>query len=239
MARHAVLTAEHHPELRVRPERDAALGDGVMYTLVVPSEFRQVQNDYPILFRRDRDREGFVAVAMFGFEVGENLFLEGNRWDARYIPLAMDIQPFLIGRPAAAGGDAQVHVDLASARIGAGEGVRVFDADGQPTPYLESIAEKLGALDEGYRASAAFFAALARYDLLEATTLEITLDDGATHRLVGFHAIDEDRLRALDADALGDLHAGHHLLPIFMAVASVGRIRELTARKNRRAAPAG
>lgn len=239
MPDHAVLSVEHHRELRVRAERGVALGDGVMYALAVPTEFRQVQNDYPILFQRNRERDGFVALAMFGFEVGENLFLERDRWDARYLPLAIDIQPFLIGRPAVPDGDAQVHVDLASPRIGAGEGVRVFDADGRPTPYLETVAEKLGALDEGYCASAGFFAALARHELLEPTTLEITLDDGSANRLVGFHAIGEERLRALDADALGALHADDHLLPIFMAIASVGRVRELIARKNRRVAAGG
>ena len=234
---HAILTADGHRDLRVRDDRSAALGDAAMYSLVVPAEFRQVQLDYPILFQRNQERDGFTALAMFGFEAEENLFLGDAGWDARYIPLAMDIQPFLIGRPAEPGEAAQVHVDLASPRVG--EGVRVFDADGRPTPYLESIVEKLGLLDDAYRASAAFFAALARHELLEPTTLEITLDDGSTNRLVGFHAIDEDRLRALDAEALGELHAEHHLLPIFMAIASIGRVRDLVSRKNRRVAAGG
>lgn len=234
---HAILTADDHRDVRVRADRSAALGDAAMYSLVVPAEFRQVQHDYPILFQRTQERDAFVALAMFGFEAGENLFLDEAGWDARYIPLAMDIRPFLIGRAAEPGGDAQVHLDLASPRVG--EGVRVFDVDGRPTPYLESIVEKLGMLDDAYRASADFFAALTRHELLEPTTLEITLDDGSTNRLVGFHAINEDRLRALDADALGELHAAHHLLPIFMAVASIGRVRDLVARKNRRVAAGG
>ena len=64
--------------------------------------------------------------------------------------------------------------------------------------------------------------------------LEVTLDDGSTHRLVGFHVINEGRLASLDEVALGDLHSGGHLMPIFMAVASLGNLTELIARKNRR-----
>ena len=231
---HAVLTAEEHRELRVRPERGEALGDAVMSCLVVPDEFRRVQGDFPILFRLTPERDAYNAVALFGFEPGENLFLDGDRWDAGYRPLALAIQPFLIGGAPGGAGDKQVHVDLASPRLGT-DGTRVFDAQGRPTPYLDDIAEKLGALDQGYAAASDFFAALTRYELLEPFTLEVTLDDGAANRLVGFHAIDEEKLRALDAWALGDLHAAGHLAPLFMALASLGRINDLVARKNRAA----
>jgi len=232
MPDHALLTADDHRELRVRTDRSAELGDAVMASLAVPAEFRRVQEEYPILFRRDAEGDGFTALAMFGFENGENLFLEDGRWDARYRPLAIEIQPFLIGRSAPGSLDKQVHVDLASPRLG--DGVRLFDVDGRPTPYLETVAENLGALDEGYQASAEFFTALRRHELLEPFTLEVTLDDGSTNRLVDFHVIDEDRLRDLDAAALGDLHADGHLLPVFMAVASLGRLNALIARRNRR-----
>lgn len=237
MSDHVILTAEAHGALRIRTGRGAALGDAVMACMAMPDEFRQVQDEYPILFRLAAERDAFTALALFGFEAGENLFLDGDRWDARYIPLAHASQPFLIGAPDGAGAR-QVHLDGASPRIATGtdEGVRVFDEDGRPTPFLDDVAERLGALDAGYQGSAEFFAALTRYDLLEPFTLEVTLDDGATHRLVGFHIIDEERLRDLDEGALGDLHAEGHLMPIFMAVASLGRINALVQRKNRRLA---
>lgn len=234
---HAILTAEAHGALRVRTERGAMLGDAVMCCITVPDEFRRVQSHYPILFRLNPERDSFTALAMFGFEDGENLFLAEDGWDARYRPLAIDIQPFLIGRAAPGAEGRQVHVDLASGRIAgsADEGVRVFDEHGRPTPYLERIVEQLGALDVGYEASADFFSALRRHDLLEPLTLEVTLDDGSTNSLIGFHIIDEERLAALDPVALGELHEEGHLMPVFMALASLGNIAALVARKNRRA----
>lgn len=231
MSAHAILTAEAHRDLRVRPERGAALGDAVMSCLVVPDEFRRAQEEYPILFRLDAARDRFDAVALFGFEEGENLFLDGERWDARMRPLAMEIQPFLIGS-AHDGATKQVHVDLASPRLG--DGVALFDENGQPTPYLERVADQLGELDVGYQGAQAFFAALRQQELLEPQMIDVTLQDGSSHRLVGFHAIDEERLAGLDAGALAALHAAGHLLPVYMAVASLGRIGALVERRNRR-----
>lgn len=234
MTSHALLTPEDHANLRVRSERGADLGDAVMSCLVMPDEFRQVQDSYPILFQRGRDRESFAAVALFGFEEGENLFLDGDRWDAAYRPLAIDIQPFLIGAAASGSDSKQVHVDLASPRIAKREGVRVFDEFGQPTPFLEAVAEKLGALDIGYQRAGDFLSALDRLDLFEPLTLEVMLDDGSTNRLVGFHVIDEDKVRTLDSTALGELHRSGHLMPLFMALASLVNLGHLIERKNRR-----
>lgn len=235
MTNHAILDQTVHQDLRVRVDAGADLGDGVMATLTVPSEFRNIQGHFPILFRREAGQDQFFAVALLGFESGENLFLDGARWDAGYRPLSLAIQPFLVGRPASGDGPAQVHVDLAHPRIASGdEGVRLFDAAGLATPYLEEIAGKLGDLDLGYRKSAAFFDALVAHDLLEPFTLEVTLDDGSVNSLVGFHIIDEAKLRALDPAAVGKLHEDGHLMPIFMALASLSQLRPLVDRKNRR-----
>ena len=235
MTRHAVLDNKTHRDLRIRTDAGAELGDDVMATLTVPSEFRRVQAHFPILFRRETGRDDFTALAMFGFQTGENLFLDGARWDAGYRPLSLAIGPFLIGRPAGGEGPGQVHIDMEHPRIaGGGEGVRLFDENGMATPYLDEIAERLGDLDEGYRESRAFYDALLAYDLLEPFSLEVTLDDGSVNSLVGFHIIDEAKLRALDAEALGALHAAGHVMPMFMALASLSQLSALVARKNRR-----
>ena len=237
MSRHQIVDNATHRDLRVLADHAAELGDGVMACLVVPDEFRMAQAEFPIVFRRDLETGKFSAWALFGFEEGENLFLTGDRWDARYKPLALAIQPFLIGR--GAGETAQVHIDMDHPRVsGAGvRGVRLFDDLGQASPYLEDIAEKLGMLDAGYRGSEDFAAALERHDLLEPFTLEVPLADGTVHSLVGFHTIHEERLAALPGAALAELHDAGYLTPLYMALASISQFGELAARKNR--APGG
>jgi hypothetical protein len=46
--------------------------------------------------------------------------------------------------------------------------------------------------------------------------------------------IDEEKLRALEAGAVAELHAEGHLMPIFMALASLSNISAMVDRKNRR-----
>ena len=232
MTQHTILDNENHRNLRILDAPSDRLGDGVMTALIVPDEFRQVQAEYPILFQRDAN-ENFVAVALLGFESGENLYLTDDSWNARYKPLSHAIQPFLIGQSNEGEQDAKVHVDMGHARISSSPdvGVRVFDDSGSPTPYLERIAEQLGALHVGYLGSKAFFAALKKFDLLEPFTLEVPLTDGSKNSLVGFHILNEERLRRLDSAEFGELQQEGHLMPIYMALASLSQLSGLIGRK--------
>lgn len=235
MGEHAVLDPATHRHLRIHAEAGAELGDGVMACITVPTEFRRIQNEFPILFRRDLESGKFSALVLMGFENGENLFLEDGRWDAAYRPMALAIQPFLVGRSKSGDGPAQVHIDLGHPRIASnGEGVGLFDEHGQATPYLEQVAAMLAELDEGYQASHDFFSALERHELLEPLAVDVELKDGSQHRLVGYHIINEDRLVGLDGDELGELHRAGYLMPIFMALASLSNLAELVRRKNLR-----
>lgn len=237
MSTHRILNSADHGDLRVHTGAGAHYGDSVMACLAPPAEFRQIQGYFPIVFRRDIETGALAALALFGFESGENLFLEGDNWTGSYRPMALAIQPFLIGRPAEGADTPQVHIDMVHPRIAkGGDGMRVFDEDGRPTPYLEAIAERLGDLDYAHRQAPAFFEALARYDLIEPFTLEVPLNDGSRHSLVGYHTINEGRLAELDGEELSQLNSEGHLLPIFMALASLSRFGELVARKNARIA---
>ena len=231
---HAILDSNAHRDLRVLTDASSDLGDGVMSCFTVPHEFRLLQNEYPILFRRDVESGRFAALVLLGFEGGENLYLDGGQWDARHRPWAIAMNPFLVGRPAQGDGPGQVHIDLAHPRIAIGEeGIRLFDELGQPSPYLDRVAAMLADLDAGHRESNAFYAALEQLGLLEPMSLDVELNDGSKHRLVGYHVIAEERLHALDGAALGALHRHGHLMPIFMAVASLSNLGALVARKQR------
>lgn len=232
MSDHQILNTVDHADLRVHTATATEFGDATMAALVVPDEFRQVQAHYPIVFRRDAESGKFTALALFGFENGENLFLGVDTWNVRYRPLSIAIQPFLVGRTADGQGESQIHIDMGHPRIATnGEGTRVFDETGRPTPFLEDISGKLGMLDAGHKASDDFYDALARYDLLEPFTFEVALSSTSKHSLVGFHIINEEKLEALDREAIGALHTDGHLMPIFMAIAALGNLSALVDRK--------
>ena len=229
MPRHAQVNNIDHRDLRIDTRRSARLGDDVGFAATFPAEFRDLQACYPIVFRKDA-RGALSPIALLGFEEGRNLFLDGERWDAHYLPLAIERQPFLIGRD----GDAlTVHVDLDHARVGTASGEPLFREHGGNTEYLDRIASVLLTLHNGLERVPAFIDALLALDLLESFALDVELDDGSLNRLAGYYTINEDRLRGLDAAALGELHAAGHLEPIFMAVASISNFRGLIDRMNR------
>jgi hypothetical protein len=231
MARHSLLNNIDHKDLRVDTARSAALGDEVMLSLTFPAEFRSVQAHYPIVFHKGADGR-FQPVALFGFREGQNLFLDGARWRAAYIPLAIERQPFLVGRDGA--GETAIHIDLDSSRVGTTTGEALFREHGGSTDFLEHVGSVLQTLHEGVSATPAFVDALLQHDLLESFVLDVELGDGAQHRLAGFHTIHEERLRVLDGEALTALHHAGHLEAIYMAIASLSNLRGLIERMNRR-----
>jgi hypothetical protein len=231
MSHPVLLNNLEHKDLRVITERSAAYGDRVMFGLSFPQEFRAVQAHYPIVFRRTDDATGYEALALFGFETGENLFLGPLGWDAHYVPLAIERQPFLIGRH---GDELNIHIDMDHPRVSTTVGEKLFLSYGGTSPYLEHINSVLLTLHQGLQAMPAFVQALVEHGLLTSFAADIELKDGARRRLEGFHTIDEDRLQALPGAALESLQRGGHLQPIYMVLASLVNFRDLIARRERR-----
>ncbi|NYZ61170.1 SapC family protein [Luteimonas deserti] len=232
MSRNVQLNNVDHRELRVDPGHGAALGDAVMWALTFPAEFRNVQANYPIVFGKSADG-AFQPLALFGFTEGQNLFLDGDRWDATYVPLMIQRQPFLIGR---AGDEMQVHIDLDHPRVRSGRGEPLFLPHGETSEYLERASAILHALHQGLAGTAPLVQALLHHDLLEPFVLDVQLDDGSDNRLSGYYTINEDRLRLLDGDAYAALGTAGHLEAVYMMMASVARFRDLIDRVNRAAA---
>ena len=234
MSQHTALSSQDHRELRVATSRRAELGDGEMVCVTFPDEFRDVQAHYPIVFQKDPSSGRFNALTLMGFEQGENLFLTDRGWDAAYIPLGMDIRPFLIGRGASAESGPSVHIDMASPRVGDANGVRLFGENGQPTDFLDVVTHKLGRVHAGFPKTDAFMQSLTEFELLEAFSMDIQLNDGSQHKLAGFHTIHEERLAALPAPDVALWHERGQLMPIFMVIASLAHFKDLIARRNAR-----
>lgn len=229
MSNHVALNNIDHKDLRVITTRSAAYGDDVKFALTFPAEFRNVQACYPIVFQKTADGK-FQSIALFGFEDRENLFLGPGGWDASYVPLTVERQPFLIGFRDR---EPTVHIDLAHPRVSRTEGEALFRTYGGSTDFLERMSSVLLTIHQGLEAAPAFIDALLQHDLLESFVLDVELDDRSQHRLTGFYTINEERLGALDAGALERMHKAGYLQAIYMAIASQSHFRDLIERRNR------
>ena len=237
MSKYLLLSQSAHSKLKVITDRGAVYGDSQMHAMTFPFEFRDVASSYPIFFAKDGESGQFYPLALFGFQRDENLYLKGNSWDASYIPLMVERNPFLIGfqqTSDAENGETTpvVSINIESSRVSETEGEALFTDSGEPTEYLQKSMHNLQAIHRGHKQNEAFIAALLENDLLEGFNLEITLKDGSNNRLEGFYTINEEKLTELQGDVLGKLHAQGFLQAIYMAVASFSRVTGLISQKN-------
>ena len=236
MSNYVILSPTAHKQTKVITRRSADYGDNIKYAMTFPLEFRNVQACYPIFFSKNNETGEFFPIALLGFENQENLFLSDKGWDAPYIPMMLQRHPFLIGFQGGGEGDEDkkpvVSIDMDSPRVSEEEGETLFDETGQPTEFLKDVMGKLEALHQGHEHNKGFIAALTALGLLEPFTLEITLDNGSNNQLLGFYTINEEKLNELDGESLGGLNAAGYLQPIYMAVASFARMRNLIEKKN-------
>ncbi|WP_100658590.1 SapC family protein [Alteromonas flava] len=236
MSNFEMLNNVAHADVKINLARAPELGDDVMFCMTYPFEFRLALAHYPILMYRDRETNTMFPVTLFGFEEGENLFLTANGWDARYIPIMVQRQPFSIGFQQVKGSDEKQQVitfNPAHPRVNTSVGEAVFNDQGGNTPYLEKVIKMLESIDTGHAQNQILAAALDKYDLLEESTIAITLNDGTSYELVGFSTIADDKFEALSAEALHDLNQQKLLLPITMMMASMSNLGNLVDIRNR------
>ena len=236
MANFALLNNVAHKNLRVIREHAAQYGDNDMSAVTFPQEFRAVQNEYPIFFQKNAENGKFIPIALFGLRQHENLFLSENGWDAQYIPASVKRRPFLIGiqpvRPDQESNQPSrmVYVDMDSPRVSEAAGEAVFLPHGGYSPYLESIVDVLEYVQYGTELNESFAEVLLQHELLEIVTLEITLKNGSRNNLAGLYTINEEKLNALDGNAVASLHNKGYLEFIYMVLASHANVVKLIAR---------
>jgi hypothetical protein len=247
MPSYTLLNNISHKDLKVINRFSASYGDNIASTLTFPTEFADIQREYPILFRKAPDTGKFESVVLFGFQKNENLFLnstedgnaKGNGWNAGYIPAVIARGPFLIGfQTQNINGIEEkvpvIHVDMDSPRLSNTEGTPVFLEHGGNSAYLENVSRTLQAIHEGMIISDAMFAAFTRFDLIEPVTVDIELNNGNKYQLTNYHTISAEKLSALSGEALFELNNLGFLHGAFLVLSSLANLNKLIGIKNRR-----
>ena len=235
MPNFSLLNNVDHKNLRVIRDYSPQYGDGEMSVVTFPQEFRAIQNEYPIFFKKNTETGKFIPVALTGLRQNENLFLSENGWDAQYIPASVKRRPFLIGvQPPKQGEGSQpsslVYVDMDSTRVNEVVGEPVFLPHGGYSPYLESMVDLLEYIQYGTELNDHFVDVLLANELLEVVTLEITLKNGERNNLAGLYTINEEKLNGLAGSVAAEMHTKGFLECIYMVLASHANVLKLIAR---------
>ncbi|WP_448658698.1 SapC family protein [Sphingomonas sp. CJ99] len=222
-----------HADLRLAPGHGARFGDAVNQAILLPNEFEAAQRDYAILLSRTAEGP-LQAVAMLGMDREENLFIDGDRWVARYIPASIARGPFMIGFVEREGERHPViNVDLDHPRIvsDGSAGHPLFLPHGGNAPVLDAVLDVLGTLHTGHAIADECYAAWEALDLIEPVSLELALNDREVYAVEDYLTISQGRFADLSGDELAGLHARGFLAPAFFLIASLGNISALIDRK--------
>jgi len=226
------LDPSRHGALRLAPLRDYSIAARMHAVFVAATEIPEAALEYPIVFVQSGELDEcgvprVSPVALLGLAQGENLYVEGSRWTARYVPAFVRRYPFVSGRQGPM-------LDVAWSGLSAVEGEPLYDAQGRPGAQLAEALSFLERFDAEALRTQLFTARLAALDLLRPMQADATLPDGQTLTVEGFRVVDEERLRALpDADAL-ELHRCGMLMLAHLHRASLAHMRRLVERKARR-----
>jgi hypothetical protein len=234
MSNHQLLNNIEHKDLKINVDKSAQLGNAKTYSVLYPFEFKHAQADYPIFFLKDDEGE-FNAIALFGFEQDENLFLSKNGWDASYIPLMVEREPFLIGYQNNEANEPQpvIHIDMDSPRVNSNEGIDIFLPHGGNSEYINRISTILKTIHDSESSTQLFVDTVKDLDLFESFNLDIKLNNGSNNRLTGFYTINEDKLAKLSGQQLEKLNQSGLLHLIYMVIASHANLTALINKKDK------
>lgn len=237
MSKLETLNNIDHQDLTIDTSFSANYGHNSGLVLAFPTEFAELQCEYPLLLQKHPDTGQYRAVALLGLQADENLFLHEGHWQGRYVPAIIAKGPFVIGieDQSLAGGEENalvVKVDMEDPRINHPRGERVFLEFGGNTAYLEQINFTLQRIYQGDQISAAMYKAFAKLELIEPVELEITLNNNQRYRLQGNYTINREKLYALRGEALDKLHAHGFLEPAFYIANSLSNVKHLIDIKN-------
>jgi len=226
-----------HKDLIIDTGLSADYGHNTGYVLAFPTEFSDLQREYPIFFQKNPDTHQYCSVALLGMRSDENLFLNGNQWNADYVPAIVAKGPFLIGieDQSLSGGDENalvVMLDMDDPRVNSATGEAVFLEYGGNTPYLEGVNHILQRIYQGDQISHAMFAAFEQLDLIEPVELEIQLNNNEIHRLHGNYTISREKLYSLRGESLENLHRSGFLEAAFLVLNSLNNVKKLIDIKN-------
>jgi hypothetical protein len=226
MPNYAKLDTTAHRDLRINGAPSAALGDAQRFASVVPAEFTHAAATCPLFFSKDSETGTFYSGAMMGFDEGENLFL-GEAGYQGHRPLSLQRMPFYT-----AGTD--LVIDLDHPRVGAEGASALFDDEGKPSPYLESVIQAMRELHAGQEQAKLFIEMLLSHDLIEAVDVDIAFEDGAHHHIQGLYSVNRERLQEQPDAVVVELFRRGYMLLIHTMMVSQRQLPALIERRKAR-----
>jgi hypothetical protein len=241
--RSVALDPALHRSRKISPLTDFSIARDLHVVFVTATEFPQAALEFAIVFveagRHDAaGRPMMSPAALLGLTHGENLHVEGTRWEARYIPAYIRRYPFSTASLPGAPG-INVLVDEAWSGFSDHGAEPLFEAGDAAAPALKRVIDFLERFELETERTQAFCERLVMLGVLKEMKADATLPNGQTLSVDGFYAVDEEKMRALPDATLLELWRSGLLMLMQAHLLSLANIRHLVNKKAARLQAAG
>ncbi len=216
---------ERHGDVRLMPGIDLDAFAATNHVTLGLHEITDAAADYPLVFMKDADNGQFRLTALFGLSPGTNAYLDGDFWQAVYLPQEVLTAPFRIAGP-----DQTLCINEASALVTTDTGDALFDDDGSEAPALLRVRNMLDKLEQGRKDADQLIAALLSLGMVRPVSVTVHFESGPPELIQGLYSVSPLQLKAAASDVLLDLHASDFLGPIYTIIQSMtqfNRVRQL------------
>lgn len=215
-----VLNPQLHRALKFRPTSEIGEAWHTHLFPVALDEFPQLACEYPLVFVKNSETGQFQAVALTGFQPGQNLYWQGNRWQARQLPQSVLAYPWSLVVMA---GQLQLAISDAAACLHPHDGLPLYVDHAVEAPWLQQRRHALVRQAQQLQLLREWTQRLVALDLLQAQILQFA--DG--QQINGLYLISQEKLQQLRPDQLQQLTQQGDMLLIMAQVISLQHIDTL------------
>jgi hypothetical protein len=232
------LNQRDHGEMSLKRTSDFGFARETNAVPLVGSEFLAASEEYPIVFTKTN--EGIVPSVILGVRDRQNAFVtaEGS-WDARYVPAFIRRYPFVFGTDEKAETFTLMIDESYPGLNKAGEGEKLFDAEGKLTEFANQTVEFLKEFQALFVRTREFGDHLEKLGLLDPVEVKTPLPNDPDRKVNGFLVVNRDKLKALKGDVLESMMKSEELELVFMHMLSLRNIGHVVERVVKADAPAG
>jgi hypothetical protein len=214
------VTKARHGDWSVEAGGDYSFCKQVNSVPLMAVEFPNAAVEYVVVFGGTGDV--VMPAVILGLRADENLYVSSEgRWEGRYIPAFLRRYPFVFSSQDE-GKNFTLCIDEKYPGFNEdSKGERLFDEDGEPSPYTGNVLKFLQQYQMEFNRTRALCEKLKELNLLEPMQAQIQLGSGEQRSLTGFSAVNRARLKTLSTEALADLVRSDELELIYNHLSSM------------------
>ncbi|NVK26101.1 MAG: SapC family protein [Gammaproteobacteria bacterium] len=223
-----LVNSEAHKDIRINTGKFDIVENKVNAAVVVAGELSTLIHEYPIFISKNPETNEFQLIAILGLHSGENLFLQGEVWRAKHLPLDVLRKPFQAFIPDPKNrAKGSIAIDIDNELVRHDKGELLFTETGEATEYFKRIEAIFSQLMGGTMQTATLLQQAADLNLLEEIGLNFDLADGKQASLNGLFAFNKENVSALKGKDLERCHESGVLQICHLVLSSATHLDKL------------